>query len=276
MQPQEIPAYVINLDRRPDRWETISRNLDRIGVTAERIPAVDARLLADREERRIERGDGRSWRISLGSAAGMQGHAKAMRRLLESDAPAALILEDDAELAQDTASLLQSVAWWPDEATVVRLELTYPAGRRWLMSAPLWRPSGKTPSGRDLRRLERWAAGSAAYLINREGSVIVLEAFADPDHTVDHTLFDLRVSETARRLHTVQVIPAMARQRQEDESDQDAWRKKRKTATSVSARRRQHLRRNLSSLPYKTRLRFLMLLGLVSKVEIAYRAQARD
>ena len=186
MRPQTIPAYVINLDRRPDRWETMSRNLARIGVAAERIPAVDARSLAHQELRKIERGDTPFWRISLGSAAGMLGHVNAINRLLESDAPAALVLEDDAELAQDTAMLLQSVDWWPEDAKVVRLESSYPAGRRWFMSAPVWRPTGKTPSGRDLHRLERWAADFAAYLINREGSEILLEAFADPDHTVDH------------------------------------------------------------------------------------------
>ena len=55
--PQTIPAYVINLDRRPDRWKAISANLDRIGVKAERIPAVDARLLEQQEQREIERGE---------------------------------------------------------------------------------------------------------------------------------------------------------------------------------------------------------------------------
>ena len=60
---QAIPAYVINLDRRPDRWATISENLERIGVTAERI-AVDARLL-EQQERNRARETGPLYKISL-------------------------------------------------------------------------------------------------------------------------------------------------------------------------------------------------------------------
>ena len=40
-----LPVYVINLDRRPDRLGTISVDLHRLGLSFERVPAVDARLL---------------------------------------------------------------------------------------------------------------------------------------------------------------------------------------------------------------------------------------
>lgn len=34
-----IPTYAINLDSRPDRWRTLSENLDQVGLTATRIRA---------------------------------------------------------------------------------------------------------------------------------------------------------------------------------------------------------------------------------------------
>jgi len=42
-----LPVFVINLDRRPDRWQAISANLDRIGLHATRIDAIDGLALTD-------------------------------------------------------------------------------------------------------------------------------------------------------------------------------------------------------------------------------------
>ena len=187
-----------------------------------------------------------------------------MTALLASNAPAALILEDDAELASDTPALLESVDWWPAGAHVVRLEEggTFPRLLR--------RPSGRTPSDRALRRLERWCPGAAAYLINRRGARIALSAFADPDNTTDHTLFDLRYSRAARRLRTVQTVPAMARQRPGDGTDQQQWRDKRNAEMRGAARRRHRLRRNFCSLPYKAQLLTLLAVGLVQRLPVVY------
>lgn len=258
-----LPVFVINLDRRQDRWAMMSEQLDRLGIAATRIPAVDARSLAAEEEwQRDANGNPTSWRINLGSAANMLGHSKAMAELLDSDAPAALILEDDAELAPDTPLLLAETDWWPSEGRIVRLEEGYSHSR------PLWGPTGATPSGRAIQRLERWCGGSAAYMIDRRGAQIALAAFADPDHTVDHTLFDLRYSQTARRLCPVQIVPAMARQRAEYGTDQRQWRERAKLRGRASVWRR--LRRSVGVIPYKARVLTLFALGVVRKTRIPY------
>ena len=46
-----LPVFVINLDRRPDRWKAMSAQLDRLGIPAERIPAVDAEELDTKDKR---------------------------------------------------------------------------------------------------------------------------------------------------------------------------------------------------------------------------------
>lgn len=48
---QAVLACVVDFDRRADRREPISASLDRIGVTAERFPAVDAHTASDEEFR---------------------------------------------------------------------------------------------------------------------------------------------------------------------------------------------------------------------------------
>ena len=264
---QTIPAYVINLDRRTDRWKTISENLQQIGVRAERIPAVEAQALAARDEREIELGGVPLYRINYGSAANMMGHANAMKRLLLSQGtPAALILEDDAELSPDTADLLRSTDWWPKGALAVRLEDDH-RGRGGRL---LWRPCGKTPSGRDLCRFERRIPGSAAYLISRRGAEIVLDSFQAPRHTTDGILFNVLSSALARRLRTVQVVPAVARQRPDAGSDQVEWRDGGNTAIRLTGRPRGFLDRNLWNLPHKLRLWLLVLTGRVRKVRLEW------
>ncbi len=264
-----LPVFIINLDRRPDQWATMAAQMDRLGIKAVRIPAVDAHLLAAQEERQKNHGKRPFWRINLGAAAGMLGHSRAMIDLLGSSAPAALILEDDAELAPDTPRLLDSVDWWPAGAHVVRLESHVQTSAGLYKSSPLWGSStGRTPSGRALHRLERWCPGTAAYLIDRRGAQIALAAFADPYHTTDQTLFNLRYSVTARRLRTVQILPAMARQREEDGTDQQGWRSKAELQGWKQLAYR--LRRNLRSVPYRGRMLALRACHKVQTYRISY------
>ena len=215
-----LPVFVINLDRRSDRWAAISANLDRIGVTAERIPAVDARRLEQQEAWEWGTDDDPPDReVDIGALACAWSHRNAMLAFLDTPAPAALILEDDAELGSDTAMLLRSVDWWPDDAKVLRLE-DAPRRRRFLGF-----PTGKTPDGRDLRRVARWLPGSCAYLVNRGGAQILLQASVNPQLPIDRTQFDLRYSGTAHRLRPYQVVPPMARQRGAG-SDIQPWRRR--------------------------------------------------
>lgn len=264
---QQIPVYVINLDRRPDRWAVMSEQLDRLGIEAERVPAVDARLLAKQEAWEAETNGNPpmfSRHVYIGGAACCLSHCAALGTFLETDHPVALILEDDAELASDTIGLLHSADWWPSAARVVRLEAAGGASESWRDEAPLWGVSGHTPGGRELRRLERWSSGSAAYLIDRHGARIAIEGFKSLEHTADHTLYDIRNSPTARALRTVQVVPSMAQQRGNGvDSDLKAFRRQDRLRGS-------RFRRNVKSAPYKARLLALRALGLVRRVNVAY------
>ncbi len=263
-----LPVFVINLDRRPDRWEAMSAQLDRLGIEAMRIPAVDARLLDAQEEWELTtNGNPPFWRIDLGAAACVLGHSMAMMAFLGSGAPAALILEDDAELASDTPALLHDTDWWPAGARIVRLEEGGAKHRR-----PLWGPCGRTPTRRILRRLERWCPNAAAYMIDRRGARMALEAFADPSLPADHILFNLRLSKTARRLRPLQIVPAMARQDDNGLSDLLSWRAKRDAKLQGWPRRHRwrRLAQNTRQIPYKIRVLALRATGKVEKLPVSY------
>ena len=130
---------------------------------------------------------------------------------------------------------------------------------------------GSTPSGRDVLRIARWGGCAASYLIDREGAQRVLAGIDEPRLPIDHMLFDLRESETARCLRPVQVVPAMARQRFGiEDSDLEFWRREARTAPDVPARLRR-LRRKLRRIPYGARLRVLLDLGKVREMDVSYR-----
>lgn len=204
----QLPVYVINLDRRPDRLATIVRDLDRLELSFERVTAVDAHDLSEADSASA------SPFVDPGAVACIRSHAEALRRLLLSPHPAALILEDDAELAMDAPALCQDVDWWPDGTKVIKLEAPTIANKRlqgWVC--------GQTPSGRDLRAIVRWNAGAVAYLVNRKAARALIASYERQDLHTDRTMFDPRISEIARWLRPVQVVPAAARHRGETESD---------------------------------------------------------
>ena len=268
--PQTIPVYVINLDRRPDRWAAMCEQLDRLGIEAERIAAVDAETLAKQE--RWECGNGgpmtmrRTRQVDIGALACARSHRKAMRAFLDTTASAALILENDAELAADTAAVLESTGWWPRNMLALRLEMTYPAGRRWKSAVPLWSAVARTPTGRTVHRFERGSGGSAAYLLTRKGAEVAYPAFADPEHPVDQLLWNKRRSKLSRRLRPHRIVPAMARQR-EAGSDLAAWCDADHQGLDKTGRRR----RRWLGMPHMAKVRLLMLTGLVRKSEVLYR-----
>lgn len=140
-------AFVINLDRCRERWELITENLDRIGLEATRISAIDKALLQDHPATR---------RLGVGQVACLQSHCKAMTAFLDTDATAALILEDDAEVGDAVPGLIRDIEWWPEGHGLVKLDSTDHHGVRiWL-----GRPIGCTPDGRSLRPIKRRHMGA--------------------------------------------------------------------------------------------------------------------
>ena len=97
-----MKAYLINLDRAPERLAAADAQLRAAGVAYERLPALDGRalgwgVLGPRVSRfRFTLVHGRP--PSLGAAASTLSHHEAYRRLLAAGEPAALVFEDDVLL----------------------------------------------------------------------------------------------------------------------------------------------------------------------------------
>ncbi|WP_421855117.1 glycosyltransferase family 25 protein [Oricola sp.] len=117
-----IKTYLINMDRSPDRLDSATEQLCRIGLGFKRIAAVDGARLTDQHLSDYDEG-GALHRYGRTLAAGEIGcylsHVDALKRFLESDAQHALVLEDDMridngflDLIRQLEALLADIAGW--------------------------------------------------------------------------------------------------------------------------------------------------------------------
>ena len=259
-----FPVYVINLDRRPDRWIRISGTLDQMGIQYERISAVDARELeysAAKIQSHVHSSE-TTRKISIGDEACALSHFKAMESFLNTSHSIALILEDDAILASDLPQLLGSIEWFPRNYDLVNLEvcreIEYLAGPR----------LGITPTGRMLREIYRFqkGGGTSAYFISRRGASLVMNSGKNFSLQISHLLFDRFFSSVSRTLRPVQVFPAMARQQRIGDSDiapTADWNKEWKRSQKTIGKR-------LKRLPFRFKLVILRVQGVAKKIYLNY------
>lgn len=86
-------TYVINLDRRPDRLADISAHLSELGMSFERIAAVDGKLWDGQGWKKQGRSRPDYWR---GAAGCYFSHLRALRTAIDRNIFPCIIVEDDA------------------------------------------------------------------------------------------------------------------------------------------------------------------------------------
>lgn len=102
---QRVPIYVVSLARAERRRTRIKRHLDRLNLKYEIIDAVDGSTLSEEYVASLMPPD---LRYAPGVVGCYLSHLEIYRRFLATDAPCALILEDDATLNRATLALLSS------------------------------------------------------------------------------------------------------------------------------------------------------------------------
>lgn len=210
--PQTLPAFVINLDRRPDRLERIGEHLAERGVTFERIAACDARSVAEEQIARVVATHGPLGQLGQGDRACTVSHTLAWEQFLKSSASHGLFLEDDIYLAGDLMQIVANADWIPTETHAVKLEKYGDGASRLLLGPKI----GQTPSGRALHPMCSRHVGGGAYILSRAGARAALDWRGRIRVPVDHFLFNDTVSPLRRMLRPAIVVPAMATQRAYD------------------------------------------------------------
>ncbi len=112
----DVPTFVINLDRRPDRLGQVAARLDRAGMAFVRQPAVTPDLVADSGIRSANPG------LQPTELACVASHFEIYRRVADEQIPLALILEDDVlPVANFGRRVRRALARVPTSASLVQL-----------------------------------------------------------------------------------------------------------------------------------------------------------
>lgn len=208
-QDQPIPVCVINLDRRSDRLDFMAGQLDAMGVVWTRVSATDATLAAEAELAAIVDLDDPLIRMGRGSQACAVSNFRVFRALADSEAPAALVLQDDSELSPEIAGFVRAADWIPAGIGLVQFEKWSRRATSKLLGPPL----GASPvPGRTIRRLHSRIGGAGAYVVTREAARRFLAHGGRLRFPIDHFLFNLNLSPEARAVGVAMVCPALARQ----------------------------------------------------------------
>lgn len=198
--------YLVNLARRPDRLEAMAAQARKLGLTLERVEAVDAAAAEPGTLDQWFEDAGPLGEIPKGDKACLLSHRLAWERFLATGESHAAFLEDDVVLSEAASDLLGDESWIPAYVAVVKLEHYGPEGQRVLLSH-LRAVRGGFQQGRMLSR----HTGAAAYILSRRAAEFLLcqSRFALP---VDHLLFNPNNSMLFAALNPVQLLPAIARQ----------------------------------------------------------------
>ena len=170
------PTYVINLDRRPDRWEEFAEQpMLKEFLKLQRFSAVDGSKLDVFDDKRISlhtrQNIIRNYRRShyeintLGAIGASLSHISIWKKLLDSDSEYVVVFEDDTLVLEKDMFLID------------KLIPTLPAEwDMWLLGTHKWMFDG-VPMTADKK--DWWKAkaftGAHAYVLSRRGAALLLE-----------------------------------------------------------------------------------------------------
>lgn len=139
-------TFVINLDRRPDRLERVTKHLQEFGVkTFQRVSAVDGMNEEDELSRRVVRHSSKKPPQTItcwqrGTLGCLKSHLKALElaqeTLSKNEKQKALILEDDCVFIDNAASMLKkSLSELPNDWEVLMLGAIYARAPGYVLGA---------------------------------------------------------------------------------------------------------------------------------------------
>ena len=191
---EQLPIFVLNLDRATDRWAAVSSRLTALGLTFERIRAHDRRDPAAQVLWAAFGGGrlGRDYPATLGDVCCSQTHRELWQRIATLTTGAAIVLEDDARPAPVFAAYARA-----DLGALMRahgigaLKLEHWPGGERSRRFPIGRRLGALDfaEGAGLYRQEAGFLGTCAYAITPEVAGRLLAAHDRLNVPVDHYMF---------------------------------------------------------------------------------------
>lgn len=179
--PLDIPVWLINLPRATGRRAAMEERMARLGLPYQLFPGIDGKAEAERLLRNVdvpafERNMGR--KILMGGIGCYHSHLAVWEAFLATDAPVALVLEDDILFHDDFLDAVRTglagVAHWDMlKLNCIRAKLPVRQGRL---------------GAYDLNAYVGPATGTGAYLITRATAAKLLSAMRHVTRATDHEI----------------------------------------------------------------------------------------
>lgn len=159
-----IPVFLINLKRSPERLAAMNVRCQRQGIAFTRIEAIDGRCdalpgwLAGQFD---------GTQLSPGEVGCYASHLLAMGALLNGDAPACVVLEDDVILAPDfMQTVREAISAAPKGWDIIHLSTNFKSAVSRV---------ARLPRNSSIVAYTRLPTGAGAYIINRAGAQKLLK-----------------------------------------------------------------------------------------------------
>jgi GR25 family glycosyltransferase involved in LPS biosynthesis len=142
---KEITAFCINLNRRTDRWEKVSKEFAKIGWEVRRVSAVEYHK-------------GIASKLRMGPAACMESHRRVWEMISQLDSEVAAVFEDDAAFPSDFREVFpKAYEELPEDWNVWHLHSFGPAQMKHL-----------TILSEHITKLDKKGWGSHGYIIKKD------------------------------------------------------------------------------------------------------------
>lgn len=182
--------FVINLDSSIDRWKNIKKRLDDLGITAERISAVDGRKKSDPEIRDILYPMNYEYRylfprlLSKAEIGCFLSHRKCWQKLVDSDDEWALIMEDDLIISDRAPFYMKDTSWLPKDIKICQLSTHEKNWKLWTKKETI-----KLSNNDEIIEPLDKAHGTQCYVISKEVAIASLKYSEKLLAPVDDYLF---------------------------------------------------------------------------------------
>jgi glycosyl transferase family 25 len=201
-----MKTYLINLDRSPDRLEFFQDQANKVGISFERISAIDGRSLPESTWKTIIDKRFEFQPINVYEVAVFLSHKAIWERMIRDRVKMAAIFEDDAILAPQIANTFRSIENAKVSFDVIKLETT-------LRSVVLSESGVSLATGESLQQLRSWHGGTAGYIVSLEGAERLSKATNLISDQIDQAMFN-PLSKISSSLKILQCTPAICIQKE--------------------------------------------------------------
>lgn len=194
-----MQIYLINLDRSAERLQLFVEQCDALGLTFQRVPAVDGESITP-EELDSHLDPHAAPLLNAAQVGCFLSHRRAWAAIRDSGDRWGIVFEDDVKISPEFPEIVGRRDWIPEGADIVKLE-SWPKTRLRVAMRSV------AAAGRRIHRLRGLSLGAAAYAISRDTCERLLrdsDQFARP---LDTYLFDPQ-SPVFGQLATYVMFPA--------------------------------------------------------------------